>query len=103
MGWFDWLFARRNTKVEDTKVAVGKVTSVTKMHLNDVEDIISKEMKEATVQLEKFEEPKRARTKKGTYVADDPTTADVNEAWVGGKAPKPKRKTVKVKKTTKKK
>ena len=31
--------------------------------------------------------PKRARTKKGRYKADDPTTKDVNEAWVGGKAP----------------
>ena len=31
--------------------------------------------------------PKRARTKKGTYRADDKSTKDVNEAWVGGKAP----------------
>jgi|TARA_B110000211_G_C13575945_1_gene334089 hypothetical protein len=30
--------------------------------------------------------PKRARTK-GRYKADDKSTADVNEAWVGGKAP----------------
>ena len=35
--------------------------------------------------------PKRARTK-GRYKADDPTTKDVNEAWVGGKAPKKKKK-----------
>jgi len=34
------------------------------------------------------EEPKRSRGKKGRYLADDPTTKDVNEAWVGGKAPK---------------
>tara|TARA_R100001443_G_C3262405_1_gene155936 strand:- start:50 stop:265 length:216 start_codon:yes stop_codon:yes gene_type:complete len=34
--------------------------------------------------------PKRARTKKGTYKADDKSTKDVNEAWVGGKAPKKK-------------
>ena len=34
------------------------------------------------------EKPKRARTKKGTYKADDPTTEDYNEAYVGGKAPK---------------
>ncbi len=32
--------------------------------------------------------PKRARTKKGRYKADDPTTKDFNEAYVGGKAPK---------------
>ena len=36
--------------------------------------------------------PKRARTKKGTYKGDDKSTKDVNEAWVGGKAPKKKRK-----------
>ena len=34
--------------------------------------------------------PKRARTKKGRYKADDKSTPDVNEAWVGGKAPKKK-------------
>ena len=38
------------------------------------------------------EKPKRARGKKGRYKADDPTTKDVNEAWVGGKAPKKKGK-----------
>lgn len=36
--------------------------------------------------------PKRARTKKGRYKADDKSTPNVNEAWVGGKAPKRKRK-----------
>ena len=38
------------------------------------------------------QKPKRARGKKGRYLADDPTTKGVNEAWVGGKAPKKKRK-----------
>ena len=33
--------------------------------------------------------PKRARTSKGKFVADNPKTAR-NEAWVGGKAPKKK-------------
>ena len=33
------------------------------------------------------EKPKRARTKKGRYKADDPKTKDYNEAYVGGKAP----------------
>ena len=32
--------------------------------------------------------PKRARTSRGRYRGDDKSTADVNEAWVGGKAPK---------------
>jgi hypothetical protein len=52
--------------------------------------------------------PTRARTKKGKFVADDPTTPQ-NEAWEGGKAPTKKkatRKTAKkrvAKKTTAKK
>ena len=36
--------------------------------------------------------PKRARTKKGTYRGDDKSTPNVNEAWVGGKAPKKKKR-----------
>ena len=48
--------------------------------------------------------PKRARTKKGHFKADDPATPKVNEAWEGGKAPKPKKKkktTTRKKKSTK--
>ena len=37
---------------------------------------------------ERRPKPKRARTKKGTYRADDPKTKNYNEAYVGGKAPK---------------
>jgi len=37
---------------------------------------------------ERRPKPKRARTKKGTYRADDKSTPNVNEAYVGGKAPK---------------
>tara|TARA_A100001201_G_C4046803_1_gene188464 strand:- start:353 stop:571 length:219 start_codon:yes stop_codon:yes gene_type:complete len=35
---------------------------------------------------------KRARKKDGTFRGDDKSTPDVNEAWVGGKAPKKRRK-----------
>ena len=38
------------------------------------------------------EKPKRARGKKGRYKADDKSTPNVNEAWVGGKAPKKRKK-----------
>ena len=38
------------------------------------------------------QKPKRARGKKGKFLADDPTTAFTNEAWVGGKAPKKRKK-----------
>jgi len=41
--------------------------------------------------FEKLDKPKRSRGKKGRYLADDPTTAFTNEAWVGGKAPKGKK------------
>ena len=34
------------------------------------------------------DEPKRARTVKGKYKADNKKTKNTNEAWVGGKAPK---------------
>ena len=40
---------------------------------------------------ERNPKPKRARTK-GRYKGDDLTTKYINEAWVGGKAPKKKRK-----------
>jgi len=36
--------------------------------------------------------PKRAKTKSGQFKADDPSTPDVNEAWVGGESPKKKKK-----------
>ena len=42
--------------------------------------------------------PKRARTVKGRYKGDDKSTPDVNEAWEGGKSPKPKAKVTRVKK-----
>ena len=49
----------------------------------------------------------RARNDKGQLVADDPSTPDVNEAYVGGKKPKKKapakKKTTAKKTTTKKK
>ena len=47
--------------------------------------------------------PKRARNAKGQLKADDPSTPDVNEAYVGGKAPKKTSKKKSKKKTSKKK
>ena len=34
------------------------------------------------------QKPKRARGPKGKYKGDDKSTPNINEAWVGGKAPK---------------
>ena len=39
-----------------------------------------------------MEKPKRARGKKGKFKADIKETKDYNEAWVGGKAPKKRKK-----------
>tara|TARA_R100000808_G_C2103317_1_gene119711 strand:+ start:494 stop:637 length:144 start_codon:yes stop_codon:yes gene_type:complete len=36
---------------------------------------------------------KRAKDKKGKFIADDPSTPDVNEAYVGGKKPTKTKKT----------
>jgi hypothetical protein len=59
------------------------------------EDVLEKAIKDAEVYLNKFDkavakEPKRARGTKGRYKTDDKSTANINEAWVGGKAPKKK-------------
>ena len=35
-----------------------------------------------------IQKPKSARGLKGRYKGDDKTTPHINEAWVGGKAPK---------------
>ncbi len=42
-------------------------------------------------------EPVRARNDVGRLVADDKATPEVNEAWVGGKAPKKKKRASKKK------
>jgi|TARA_B110001454_G_scaffold127089_1_gene118513 hypothetical protein len=48
-------------------------------------------------------EVKRVRTKLGRYKGDDKSTKNVNEAWVGGKAPKKKVYKIKGKRYTIKK
>tara|TARA_R100000773_G_scaffold39231_1_gene34619 strand:+ start:309 stop:668 length:360 start_codon:yes stop_codon:yes gene_type:complete len=52
--------------------------------------------------IEEEGEPVRARNEQGHYIADDPSTPDVNEAYEGGKAPKKTAKKSSAKKTTKK-
>jgi len=37
-----------------------------------------------------FPMPERSRDADGGFQSDDPSTPEVNEAWVGGKAPKKK-------------
>ena len=45
----------------------------------------------------------RAKNNKGHFIADDPSTPEVNEAYVGGKAPVKKAKKKAKKKVSKKK
>ena len=68
---------------------------VFKKWLSDVMDFIegpSHNWPFKALEKEMMKKPKRARGKKGRYLADNPKTKDVNEAWIGGKAPKKKRK-----------
>ena len=55
------------------------------------------------VLTKEYKRPKRARTKRGRYKGDNKSTKDVNEAWVGGKAPKKKVYKIKGKRYTIKK
>jgi|TARA_R110000744_G_scaffold178009_1_gene297024 hypothetical protein len=66
---------------------------------------VENEIKKGELKLAKFDDapiikakPKRARGVKGKYKADDKATPNINEAWVGGKAPKKKKGTKKKKK-----
>ena len=54
-----------------------------------LDDEVSDDLKYGMMTKEK---PKRARTTKGKYKADNKKTKNVNEAWVGGKAPKKRKK-----------
>ena len=69
--------------------------------LNPLKDV----KKEEPVVEEVLEETElvRARNKKGRYVADDPSTPDINEAYVSGKAPAKKKKVGRPKKKASKK
>ena len=56
--------------------------------INDMVEFITGERPEEP----KPKKRKRARKKDGTFRGDDKSTPNVNEAWVGGKAPKKTRK-----------
>ena len=53
--------------------------------------IISNE-EELVLDKKRKPKPKRARTRRGRYKGDKKSTKNYNEAWVGGKAPKRRRK-----------
>ena len=64
--------------------------------MNKFIEVINDMVEVITGEKPKEPKPKRARTK-GRYKADDKSTPNVNEAWVGGKAPKRRKKNVKKK------
>ena len=71
------------------EVSDGVLDMISPKSFKLTDDKVSDDIKYGMMAKEK---PKRARTKKGTYKADDKSTKNVNEAWVGGKAPKKKAK-----------
>jgi len=78
------------------KKTVEKAESITDKVNKEAKAIekLLNESKEAIKAREtKNKKPVRARTKTGQFVADDESTEEVNEAWVGGKAPKKPSKT----------
>ena len=63
---------------------------VFKKWLNEIlgtPSIRTNEWVQKALEKEMMKKPKRARTKSGKYKAEDKSTKDINEAWVGGKAP----------------
>ena len=62
--------------------------------IRDKKETVQEKWRKNTV----WEEPKRARTVKGRYKADDKSTPDVNEAWEDGTAPKKRGRPPKYKK-----
>ena len=71
------------------EVSDGMLDMISPKSFKLTDDKVSDDIKYGMMTKEK---PKRARTAKGKYKADNKKTKKVNEAWVGGKAPKKKAK-----------
>ena len=50
--------------------------------------MMMKNLPKGAMKMATTKKPKRARGPKGRYKGDDKATPHINEAWVGGKAPK---------------
>lgn len=76
-----------------TTAPVLELTTPAPLTVAEVEEAIA-EIKAEEAAPVAPKKPKRAKTTKGRFKADDKATPDVNEAWEGGKAPakKPRKK-----------
>ena len=105
LAWHDktykWLFGKEipetkpvpkmaDPKPKPKEVVKAEVKEETKP---EILTLSPKKKNTAWEQAKKEKKFKRARTVKGRYVADDKSTANTNEAWVGGKSPKKKKAT----------
>ena len=78
--------AHINPAKNPNAVYAEKPADGTEQGTSDPKDLLTIEEVEVDRPLEDSP-PKRAR-KKGRFTPDDPSTPDVNEAWVGGRPPK---------------
>ena len=67
-------------KVGNLQVIIEALDFASRTHRSGLEELL-KGCDEARVEAE------RARDEDGKFIADDPETPDVNEAWEGGKKP----------------
>ena len=90
----DRVAAREAEKKVEDKKAVAKAVKEGEVKLKkfgEQSTIIKEKPKPIKLKVEPAK-PKRARTTKGRYKGDNKATANINEAWVGGKKPKSKKK-----------
>ena len=73
-----------------TKKVKQKHDSSTPKEVPKREDAVIKRARDKSGRYREDVVIKRARDKSGRYKGDDKSTPDINEAWVGGKRPKPK-------------
>lgn len=67
-------------KVGNLQVTIEALDFASRTHRANLEQLLG-------AREEAIVEPKRARDEKGQFIADDPSTPDINEAYEGGKSP----------------
>lgn len=80
--WFKyWIVDKPEPKAEEVEVSVEDTAE------SEGKAIYSGSVTAESGSVSATATPTRVRNKVGRFVADDPSTPDVNEAWVGGKSP----------------